>query len=36
VVAGEVLWTRFSLTPEEIAALRQFAATVLPPQPKAD
>ncbi len=36
VVTGEVLWTRFSLTPEEIAALRQFAATVLPPQPKAD
>jgi hypothetical protein len=35
VVTGEVLWTRFSLTAEEIAALQQFAATVLPPQPKA-
>jgi hypothetical protein len=30
-VAGEVLWTPFALTPEEIAALRQFARTVLPP-----
>lgn len=33
VVTGEVLWTRFTLTPEELAALQQFARTVLPPQP---
>lgn len=30
-VTGEVLWTRFSLTTEELEALRQFARTVLPP-----
>jgi hypothetical protein len=32
VVTGEVLWTRFSLTPEEIEALRRFEQTVLPPK----
>ncbi len=29
-VTGEVLWTRFELTPAEIDALRRFSRTVLP------
>jgi hypothetical protein len=36
VVTGEVLWTRFTLTPEEIDAIRQFARTVLPPAPRGE
>jgi hypothetical protein len=30
-LTGQVLWTDFTLTPSEIAALKQFARTVLPP-----
>ena len=31
VITGDVLWTGFTLTSDEIDALRQFARTVLPP-----
>lgn len=31
VITGDVLWTGFMLTSDEVQALRQFARTVLPP-----
>jgi hypothetical protein len=31
VITGDVLWTGFTLTSDEIQAMRQFARTVLPP-----
>jgi hypothetical protein len=30
-ITGEVLWTRFTFTPEEVEALRAFRARVLLP-----
>jgi hypothetical protein len=34
-VSGEVLWTNFVLTPQEVDALQRFARRVLPPIPRA-
>jgi len=33
VITGDVLWTRFSLTAEEVEAIHEFARTVLPQAP---
>jgi hypothetical protein len=33
VITGDVLWTRFSLSADEVEALHEFARTVLPPPP---